>query len=77
MSKDDGKQYVMSQEAMERLGGEETFIKIYKECNPKIDHENIVSHDVYDHNYWISRHGLCPYCNLGSKVVIKSEEVKK
>jgi len=26
-------------------------------------------HSYSNHNFWISRHGVCPYCNLGSKRV--------
>lgn len=28
-------------------------------------------HSIEDHNYWIERGYVCPYCNLGSKPVPK------
>ena len=28
-------------------------------------------HSVEDHNFWISRNGVCPYCLSGSRPVCK------
>jgi len=34
-------------------------------------------HSIESHNFWIGRHGVCPYCNSGSKAVHKSLIVEK
>ena len=30
-------------------------------------------HSIIDHNFWINRIGVCPYCKDGSVPVTKSE----
>jgi len=30
-------------------------------------------HSFEDHNFWIKRNGVCPYCLSGSRAVCKSE----
>ena len=34
-------------------------------------------HSIEDHNFWIDRNGVCPYCKMGSKAVHKSLIVKE
>jgi len=38
---------------------------------PEPRHKKSLYHTLEDHDYWISRNGVCPYCMSGSKPVAK------
>jgi len=39
----------------------------------KVKTSRSLYHSIVDHNFWIDRHGQCPYCVNGSKPVHKKE----
>ena len=61
--------YIMSKEAIENLGGDDMLVRTYKECNPK--NVNIPSHDFQQHNFYVQRKRVCPYCSAGSSLVVE------
>ena len=76
MSQDNTHAYVMNQEAMEEIGGEETVVRIYREnTNPKKDGIGKDFHTLTNHVFWEGQlgKGNCIHCAYGSKPIPDSE----
>ena len=44
---------------------------------PDVKRDKSRFHTIEDHNYWIKRNGVCPYCTIGSEPVQKSILLKE
>ena len=49
----------------------------FKTCEPVVNKFTKDLHSIEDHNFWIRRNGVCPYCRCGSRPVHKSVIVEK
>ena len=46
-------------------------MNIIQQPTKKELNKNKATHDFNTHNYYMRKGWMCPYCNVGSKVVVK------